>query len=224
MSYRPLNHNERIIVKRTLYEERGLNEAIASSLFMAYEGVAKAKDIPEFDVYQESERERLATPPLPINSNEDKDEPVLLAELDQLFSNNKEKPLPLSVWLFGDESLVGQRHRQLRLKFHNSRRYRELLLSTFEGKHLITDIDDLEHIQGVLEKFDRQYPSTRQGLISLYEIYFGDPSGFCYSLARQREDFLNKPETRQRFLKDRNLPEDFSLEDIKVYLLKLAPQ
>ena len=47
MSNRPLNHNERIIVNRTLFGGRGFNEAIANSLFMAYEGVAKARDIPE---------------------------------------------------------------------------------------------------------------------------------------------------------------------------------
>ena len=37
-------------------KDRDLNEAIANSLLMACEVVAKAKDIPEFDVYQESER------------------------------------------------------------------------------------------------------------------------------------------------------------------------
>ena len=58
--YRPLNPNEYTIVSHTVYQERGLSDGLADSLFMAYTARAMALDEAEFVIFQESEFERKA--------------------------------------------------------------------------------------------------------------------------------------------------------------------
>ncbi len=223
--YRPLSHNEHVIVSRTLMQERGFDEGAAASFFMIYKGMAMRDDIPEFEAYQTSEKSRLETKPFDQTPFIGLTGQALFDKLDELATQNSEttkKPLTISEWFFGDESRLDTKERRLRVLFYNSARYRRQVLNDYIEWGFVTDTNDIDHIESAVNAFHAKYPGTRQGVISRYEIFFGDPSGFSYSTAMEREAFLTRQEVRDDYLRTHGLPADWNLEQIKEYLRERA--
>ncbi len=225
MPYRPLTHNEYMIVKRTLYDVRGLNEGFAESLFMAYKAKALHDDVPEFDIFTISERERLESKGIDASKLKDLEGKDFFDALNDAVSEREHSekiPDNTFTWLFGDESLLDSKHKRLRVLFFNSARYRQQVLHYYTEENIITDSNDMEHIRNQLEKFAKTYSGKRQGVISNYELYFGDASQFSYEQVKRRTEFLTSNEARHTFLKYYNLPMHWSLPEIKDYLHSAA--
>lgn len=226
MPYRPLNHNEYAIVQRTLYDVRGLNEGFAESLFMAYKAKALHDDVPEFDIFTSSEHERLASKGIDTEKFKGLVGTDFFIALDNAIadSDGKSEKIPKNTftWLFGDESPLDAKHKRLRVLFFNSARYRKQALRYYVEENIIQDTDDISHIRNQLESFAKKYPGLRQGVISNYELYFGDPSQFSYEQVKRRKTFLTDQEARNLFLTFYNLPVNWSITDIKDYLRKVG--
>lgn len=233
--YRPLNQNEHVIVSRTIYEERGLTGGLAESMFLAYKARAMALDTAEFDVFKESENERkeraIATQRerqnvTTLQTGNELSPTEFLKKLDDISKDDKPSAEPKNCyeWFYGDETLLDNQHKRLRVKFFNSDRYRKQVLRRYleDGILLETQLGDTESIGVILGEFHRKYPGTRQGIISYYEKFFGDASGFSYDMVLEREAFFNDPAYRAEFLTVRNLPKEWDIEAIKVYLKQSA--
>lgn len=227
MTYRPLNHNEHVIVSRTIYEERGLAGGLAESMFMAYKARAMALDAAEFEIFQESEIERKARVAVEqsknnFNASAELGPMEFLRKLDDLSKNDKSRTGPKNCheWFYGDESLLDTQHKRLRVKFYNSDRYRKQVLRSYLEGGIIQEeqLGNTETLGMLIGEFHRQYPGTRQGIISSYEIFFGDASEFSYDMVMKREAFHADHTVREQFLKLRGLPEDWSIGEIKIYL------
>lgn len=227
MTYRPLNHNEHVVVSRTIYEERGLAGGLAESMFMAYKARAMALDAAEFEIFQESEIERKekqcskeSNPSAELGPME------FLRKLDELSKNDtlRAEPKNCHEWFYGDESLLDSRRKRLRVKFFNSTRYRKQVLRRYLEDGIIQEgqLDDSNTIGILIGEFHRKYPGTRQGIISYYEILFGDPSGFCYERAMEREAFHKDASFRMTLLKKLEIPESLSISEIREDLKKSA--
>jgi hypothetical protein len=125
-------------------------------------------------------------------------------------------------WFFGDESLLDAQHKRLRVLFFNSARYRKQVLRRYLEDGIIEDVGDVAVIKHTLQEFYQKYPGTRQGIISSYEIFFGDPSGFGYSTAKQRDAFHRDPIFRAELIKSLNLLEGISISEIRESLRSSA--
>lgn len=233
--YRPLSQNEHVIVSRTIYEERGLTGGLAESMFLAYKARALALDAPEFDVFKESEIERkelaIEKPRemqnvTTLQTGNELNPIEFLKKLDSLSKNDKPSVEPKNCyeWFYGDEAQLDNQHKRLRVKFYNSDRYRKQVLRRYleDGILLESQLDNTEAIGTILGEFHRKYPGTRQGIISYYEKFFGDASGFSYDMVLEREAFFNDPAYRAQFLAVRNLPKEWDIEAIKIYLKQSA--
>lgn len=231
--YRELTPNEYAIVSKTVYDERGLDGGLAESMFMAYKARAMALDEPEFVIFQESEVERRAR--LAEKQREKVVElrtgsELTLTELANKFENLRKHEKPSTEpknsyeWFYGDESKLDSRFKRLRVMFFNSPRYRKHMLQRYIDDGVLTErqTDDLQLVGQLIGEFYKKYPGTRQGIISKYEIYFGDTSGFCYRMAKERDQFHNDPLCRAEFLRKRNLPITLSINEIREYLKKQA--
>lgn len=233
--YRPLSNNEYAIVSKTIYEERGLSGGLADSMFMAYKARAMALDEPEFVIFQESEVERKTR--LVEKQNEKVVElqtgaelgPVeFLKKLDAIVTNDKPSKEPKNKyeWFFGDETKLDSRFKRLRVKFFNSQSYRRHILQRYIDDGFLSEshIHDLELVGRVLREFHHKYPGTRQGIISYYEILFGDPAGFSYEQVKEREAFHSDASARKDILQKLNIQADLSDKEIREYLRKSAIQ
>lgn len=233
MTYRPLNPNEYAIVSKTIYEERALDGGFAESIFMAYKARAMALDEPEFVIFQESEVERRARLAekqqenvIELRNGADLTLPEIAERFENLRKHEKQSTEPKNCfeWFYGDESKLDTRHKRLRVKFFNSPRYRKHMLQPYMEDGVLTELqmNDFQLIGQLIGEFHRKYPGTRQGMISYYEILFGDASGFCYRMAKERDQFHNDPSCRADFLRERNLPENLSIDEIREYLKNKA--
>ncbi|WP_331351237.1 hypothetical protein [Cellvibrio sp. UBA7671] len=233
MTYRPLNHNERVVVSRVIYEERGLSGGLAESMFMAYTGRALALDAPEFDIFQESEIERKARlaekqreKVIELNAGAELEPMEFLSKLEALSKNDKPSKDPLNCfeWFYGDENALDTRHKRLRVKFYNSPKYRQQALRRYLEDGILEEsqLANTELVGQIIGEFHRKYPGTRQGIISYYETLFGDPSGFSYQCAKEREAFNNDPLFRAALLKKLRLDEGLSTHDVRESLKKSA--
>ncbi len=231
--YRPLNNNEHIVVSRVIYEERGLTGGLADSIFMAYKARAMALDEPEFTIFQESEVERKARlaekqreTMAALNSDFDLSPMGFLHKLEALAKNDQphKDPKNCFAWFYGDESLLDIRHKRLKVKFFNSPKYRKQVLRRYIEDGIIQEsqLGDTDLIGERIGQFHRKYPGTRQGIISYFEILFGDPSGFCYSTAMERESFYSDPAFRAELLSRLHLRIDLPLDEIREHLKKSA--
>ncbi len=233
MTYRPLNQNEYAIVSKTIFDERGLDGGFAESIFLAYKARAMALDEPEFAIFQESEVERKARlaekqqkTVVELRAGSD----LTLSEIAEKFENLRKHEKPSTEpkncfeWFYGDESKLDSRFKRLRVKFFNSPRYRKHMLQRYIEDGVLNElqIDDIQLIGQLIGEFHQKYPGTRQGMISQYEILFGDASGFCFRMAKERDQFHNDPLCRADFLRKRNLPEDLSICEIREYLKNKA--
>jgi hypothetical protein len=222
MPYRPLSHNERILVKLSYQETSSTPDEICEHLIYVLEKVAEFKDLPAFEVHLEKEKRKKQNPPEPFPAI-DTDDPDYLKKLADAFAPYQIKnPINNSDWLFGDPSKLSHELLRLTTLFFNSKRYRRSQLDFYIQEGFLTESDDFETIERVLKEFDRKHPGTRNGLISSYEIYFGDPSQFSYQLAKSRMAFLHNPDVRKQFLLNSTLPLDSDLDQIKSYLLEKA--
>jgi hypothetical protein len=226
--YRPLSPNEYAVVSQVIYQERGLDGGLAESMFMAYKARAMALDEPEFAIFQESEVERKArlaekqqdkVVDLPAKAEM---EPMEFLKKLESFSKTDEPnkdPKNCYEWFYGNEAALSVRHKRLRVKFFNSPKYRKQVLRSYFENGVIQEsqLGDTRLIGELIGEFHRKYPGTRQGIISNYEIYFGDPSGFSYRTALERKAFHEDPKYRREFLKLRKLPEHWGVEEIKIY-------
>lgn len=102
--------------------------------------------------------------------------------------------------------------------------FAESLFMAYKAKALHDDVpeNDISHIRNQLESFAKKYPGLRQGVISNYELYFGDPSQFSYEQVKRRKTFLTNQEARNLFLTFYNLPINWSITDIKDFLRKVG--
>lgn len=221
--YRPLSNNELIAVSKRIYEDRGLSGGLAESMFMAYTAKALHEDTAEYDVFVESEKERLGALSKNVAANFSvKEEPLeFLIELNNVCSSDgqhvHEPKNPYELY-FGDESVLNPKYKRLRVLFHNSSRYRKQVLTYFTNLGVVANINDLNHVEQSLKDFTTKFPGTRQGVISDYEKFFGDATGFSYELAMERELFLSKKDVLLEYLKRNNLPVNWGIENIKIYL------
>lgn len=226
MPYRPLTHNEYAIVARTLYDVRGLNDGFAQSLLMAYKAKALHEDVPEFDVFTVSEHERLESPGIDSAKMKGLEGKDFFDALDKAISESTMEsakiPENTFVWLFGDESLLDAKHKRLRVLFFNSARYRQQALNYYVEEKIIINTNDLDHIHTRLKKFSETFPGKRQGVISHYELYFGNPSLFSYEQVKRRKEFLTNSEARATYLDYYNLPKHWTLQEIRQYQLNSA--
>jgi hypothetical protein len=222
MAYRPLNHNEQVIVNRVLLDERGLSEGAAASFFMIYKGMALREDIAEFEFFLESEKIRRAATPIDTSMFEGLEGASFLNRLDDAFASENSQPSSepknFTAWFFGDESLLDAKHKRLRMLFFNSQRYRDQVLRFYVELGVVNDVNDIDDIREKITAFEHKYPGTRQGVISYYEIFFGDPSGFHYTSVQERERFFNDKAYRDTFLQERQLSTELTIDEIKNYL------
>ena len=56
MAYRPLSHDESVIVNYVLTKEQGLDEKMVSSMVAVYTAFAVRYDVAEFEIFEESEK------------------------------------------------------------------------------------------------------------------------------------------------------------------------
>ena len=144
--YRALSNNETQIVTRVLCQERGLSEDAADSLRLAYKAQAIHYDIAEFDIFSESERERVRVVCDVTSSNI---ESKTLSRFKQEFkaaadgSNN----IGIAELYFGDERKLSPKHKRIRVLFHNSKRYRQQVLSFCAGCKNIINVDDMNEVK-----------------------------------------------------------------------------
>jgi hypothetical protein len=231
--YRPLNNNEHIVVSRVIYEERGLTGGLAESMFMAYKARAMALDEAEFTIFQESELERKARlaekqreTMAALNSDADFSPMEFLHKLEALTKNDQlhKEPKNCFVWFYGDESLLDIRHKRLKVKFFNSPKYRKQVLRHYLENGIIQEsqLVDINLIGELIGQYHGKYPGTRQGIISYFEILFGDPSGFCYSTAMEREAFFRDAVFRENLLKKLNLSHYLENTEIREKLKRAA--
>jgi hypothetical protein len=231
--YRPLSPNEYAVVSKVIYQERGLDGGLAESMFMAYKARAMALDEPEFTIFQESEVERkgrLAEKQrekvLDLNAGAELGPMEFLQKLESFSEKEKPNQDPKNCyeWFYGDEAALDIRHKRLRVKFFNSPKYRKQVLRSYleDGVIQESQLGDVRLIGELIGEFHRKYPGTRQGIISYYEILFGDPSGFSYRCAMEREAFYNVPEFRTDLLRRLNLNEGLSNEEVREALKKYA--
>lgn len=231
--YRPLSNNEYAIVSKTIYEERGLSGGLAESMFMAYTGRALALDAPEFDIFQESEVERKARlaekqceKVIELNAGAELEPMEFLNKLDALSKNDKPSKDPINCfeWFYGDEGALDARHKRLRVKFFNSPKYRKQVLRSYLQDGILEEsqLAYADLVGEIIGEFHRKYPGTRQGVISYYETLFGDPSGFSYRCAMERESFHNEPVFRTELLKKLGLDENLSTQEVREALKKSA--
>lgn len=227
--YRPLSQNEHVIVRRVIYQERGLSGGLAESMFMAYKAKAMALDEPEFDIFQESEVERKARleekqreKVVELTTGSELAPLEFLRKLDELGKHDKANTEPINryEWFYGDEGKLNSRFKRLRVKFFNSSKYRKFMLQRYIDYGFLTDIqiDDFDLIGKVIGEFHRKYPGTRQGVISYYEILFGDTSGFSYEMAMERERFFNDPDFKMELLTKLDLPKDLPIDEVRTCL------
>lgn len=227
--YRPLSQSEYAIVSGVIYQERGLTGGLAESMFMAYKARAMALDEPEFVIFQESEVERKARlekkqreKVVELKTGAELAPLEFLKKLDALGKHDKPSTEPINryEWFYGDENKLNARFKRLRVKFFNSTKYRKLMLQRYIDYGFLTDlqIDDFELIGKVIGEFHRKYPGTRQGVISYYEILFGDASGFSYEMAMERESFFNDPAFRVGLLTKLDLPDDLLIDEVRTRL------
>ncbi len=231
--YRPLDNNEHIVVSRVIYEERGLTGGLAESVFMAYKARAMALDEPEFSIFQESEVERKARLAekqretiAALNSDADISPIEFLHKLEALtkYDQPHKEPKNCFAWFYGDESMLDIRHKRLKVKFFNSPKYRKQVLRRYLEDGIIQEsqLGDTNLIGELIGQFHRKYPGTRQGIISYFEIIFGDPSGFCYSTAMEREAFYRDPVFRENLLIKLNLSDSLENAEIREELKQAA--
>ena len=231
--YRELTPNEYVIVSKTIYEERGLSGGLAESMFMAYTGRALALDEPEFVIFQESEierKKRLAEKQrakvVELQTGAELAPMEFLRKLDALSKNDKPSTEPKNPyeWFYGDEAALDIRHKRLRVKFFNSPKYRLQVLRTYLEDGILEEsqLADTALVGQIIGEFHRKYPGTRQGIISYYETLFGDPSGFSYRCAMEREAFHNDPVFRAELLKKLRLDEHLSTHEVREALKKSA--
>lgn len=231
--YRPLSNNEHIIVSKAIYEERGLTGGLAESMFMAYKARAMALDEPEFTIFQESEIERKARlaekqqeTMAALNADLNLSPMDFLHKLEVIAKSDQppKEPKNCFAWFYGDESLLDTRHKRLKVKFFNSPKYRKQVLRRYLEDGIVQEsqLSDTDLIGELIGQFHRKYPGTRQGIISYFEILFGDPSGFCYSTAMEREAFYRDPEFRAQLLARLHLRVDLPLDEIREHLKKSA--
>lgn len=231
--YRPLNQNEYAIVSKTIYQERGLEGGLAESMFMAYKARAMALDEPEFVIFQETETERKSRiaekqkeKVTELKTGTELAPMDFLRKLEAITSNNETAKEPKNPyeWFYGDESLLDARFKRLRFKFFNSEKYRKVILQRYIDDGILSEaqINDTTLVGNIIGEFHRKYPATRQGIISYYEILFGDPSGFSYDRAMEREKFHTDSVFRQELLKKLKLPENMSMDDIREKLKQSA--
>lgn len=231
--YRPLSNNEYAVVSKTIYEERGLSGGLAESMFMAYTGRALALDAPEFEIFQESEIERKtrlaekqSEKVIELNTGAELRPMEFLNKLDALSKNDKPSIDPINCyeWFYGDESALDARHKRLRFKFFNSPKYRKQVLRSYLQDGILEEsqLANTDLVGEIIGEFHRKYPGTRQGVISYYETLFGDPSGFSYRCAMEREAFHNDPAFRAELLKKLRLDELLSTHEVREALKKSA--
>ena len=67
----------------------------------------------------------------------------------------------------------------------------------------------------LIGEFHRKYPGTRQGIISYFEILFGDPSGFNYSTVMERESFYRDPAFNTALLNRLHIQVGMPLNEIR---------
>lgn len=227
--YRPLSPNEYAIVSKVIYQERGLDGGLAESMFMAYTARAMALDEPEFTIFQESEVERKARlaekqrdKVVGIPTKGEIEPMEFLQKLESFSKSDRPNKDPKNCyeWFYGDEAALSVRHKRLRVKFFNSPKYRKQVLRSYLDYGVIQEsqLGDTRLIGELIGEFHRKYPGTRKGIITNYEIYFGDPSGFSYCTVLERKAFHEDPDYRREFLKLRKLPENWGIEEIKTYL------
>ncbi len=227
--YRPLSQNEHVIVSRVIYQERGLSGGLAESMFMAYKAKAMALDEPEFVIFQESEVERKARleekqreKVVELTTGTELAPLEFLRKLDELGKHDKPHTEPINryEWFYGDEGKLNSRFKRLRVKFFNSSKYRKFMLQRYIDYGFLTDIqiDDFDLIGKVIGEFHRKYPGTRQGVISYYEILFGDTSGFSYEMAMEREGFFSDPAFKVELLTKLDLPKDLPIDEVRTRL------
>lgn len=231
--YRPLSNNEYAVVSKTIYEERGLSGGLAESMFMAYTGRALALDAPEFEIFQESEIERKARlaekqseKVIELNAGTELKPMEFLNKLDALSKNDKPSKDPINCfeWFYGDENALDVRHKRLRFKFFNSPKYRKQVLRSYLQDGILEEFQlaNTDLVGEIIGEFHRKYPGTRQGVISYYETLFGDPSGFSYRCAKEREAFHSDPVFRAELLKKLRLDEHLSTHEVREALKKSA--
>jgi hypothetical protein len=231
--YRPLNQNEYAIVSKTIYQERGLEGGLADSMFMAYKARAMALDEPEFVIFQETEVERKARiaekqreKVTELKTGSELAPMDFLRKLEAITSNDRPRTDPENAfeWFYGDETVLDARYKRLRVKYFNSENYRKVVLQQYLDRGVLREIQlqDTELIRQIIGEFHRKYPGTRQGIISYYEILFGDPSEFSYDRANEREKFFNDPHFRVELLKKLRVDANISNHDLREHLKKSA--
>lgn len=159
MAYRSLTNNESVVVHRTLYDQRGLNDGAAKSVLAMYEGIAQRDGRSVFGVFQESEAARLARTGEEYRTYEKTaNGHRTLSDLDAHlggdgtgFDSGHRTIFSWHELLFGDTSSLPSASRQMRLKFHNSSAYRLELLHQFIVSGEIVDIDCMAEIENVLK-------------------------------------------------------------------------
>lgn len=226
--YRPLSPNEYSIVSQVIYQERGLTGGLAESMFMAYKGRALALDEPEFVIFEESEVERKARlaekqrdkdKVVELNTGRELEPMEFLRKLEALGKHDKPSTEPKNSyeWFYGDESKLDARFKRLRVKFFNSPTYRKRMLQKYLDYGILQDaqLNDFPLIGEIVGEFHRKYPGTRQGIVSDYETFFGDGSGLCYEFAMRRKAFHSD---LTEYLKARNFPLDWGIEEVKQHL------
>ena len=226
MPYRPFSHNEKILVKRKMQSTRGTSGSVADHMIEIYERAAALEDASAFDVFlrceKEYQKEQSENQPLDFSDLKHEDPNFLKKLAEKLEPHQVPKSRSTADWLFGDTKLLDADSRRLRTLFFNSKRYRKIVLDFYIHEGFLSESDDFDTIEQVLRDFETQYPATRMGLISLYEIYFGDPSPFSYSLAKKRRALFNDPDEKRRILEFYHLPLNWEIEDLKSYLLTTA--
>ena len=184
-----------------------------------------ALDEPEFAIFQESEVERKARlaekqreTKVALNSEVDIAPMDFLHKLETFTKNEQphKEPKNCFAWFYGDVSFLDIRHKRLKVKFFNSPKYRKQVLRRYLDDGIIQEsqLGDTDLIGELIGQFHHKYPGTRQGIISYFEILFGDPSGFCYSTAMEREAFFRDAVFRENLL--RKLKLSHSLENAEV--------
>lgn len=220
MPFRPLSHNERILVKRDMQTDSATSDEICEHLIYVFEKVAAFKDISAYELYLEKEKKKKENPSVPFPTI-DPNDPNFMKKLAEVIKPYQiQNPTKTSQWLFGDTSNLHAEDLRLRTLFFNSKRYRRTVLDFYIQEGFLTESDDVETIERVMRDFEKKYPGTRTGLISLYEIYFGDPSQFSYQNAKTRMTLFNDPQERQRVLEFYKLPWDWEIDQIKSYFLE----
>ncbi|MBK8187454.1 MAG: hypothetical protein IPK77_09580 [Cellvibrio sp.] len=224
MPYRALSNNERILIKRQWQSDpiNPISEEACEQLMRFLEKFAEWRNMPAYEFFLAEEKKKKENPVEPIPKL-DRNDPHYLKKLGEFLSQNSSSESDSTVdRLFGDASDLTPESMRLRTLFFNSRNYRKTRLKLYLTEGFLTDkdLDNFELIESVLRDFRKKYPGTRMGIISLYEVYFGDPSQFAYHNVKNRKAFFADPKERQRILAFYQLPIDWDLKQIKAYFRK----